>query len=182
MKKIVLLALSLVFILAACGNDEPDDPNKLTRVQDGNGKVFLEKGKLVDANLDYTQDQLIEALNRYEWQREYSFYYDNKTISGKDEMAWLPIKMHTDSTIEYDTDIDAAKFWDMSISGKRITATMRYNPTSSSYYPPVNYTVVALDLTPNAGRIVMDCKWTHDVDGFNASTLYIRMVWKAIIP
>ena len=83
MKKLALILMMLAAGLMAvsCGHDEPDDPNAVTRVQDGNGKVFLENGLLVEANLNYTQNDLINALTTYEWERDYCFYYDNKTIT-----------------------------------------------------------------------------------------------------
>lgn len=182
MKKIGLIALACAFILCACGNNEPDDPAQVPRTQDGNGKVFLEKGKLVDATLNYSQAQLIDALNHYEWVQEYAFYYDNKTASGKTKIPGLPIKMHTNATIEYDSEIPIVKTWLMSIDGKVITATMRFDPISSTYYPPEKYTVIALDLSPNTGRIVMDRKLPYEVKGYDAASLHARMVWKAVIP
>ena len=71
MKKLTLILMLLAAGLMAisCGHDEPVDPNEITRVQDGKGKVFLENGTLVDANLDYTQAELIDALNKYDWER-----------------------------------------------------------------------------------------------------------------
>ncbi len=114
--------------------------------------------------------------------QEYAFYYDNKTVSGKTEIPWLPTKMHIDATIEYDTDIPACKTRLMSIDGKVITATMRFDPTSSSFYPAEKYIVVALDMSQNTGRIVMDQKLPNEVKGYDASSLYARMVWKAEIP
>ena len=49
---------------------------------------------------------------------------------------------------------------------------------SSTYYPPLSYTIVSLDITDDGGRIVMDYKEVYDVDGFRTSSLYARMVWK----
>ena len=53
----LLVGISPIY-LASCGDNENEPDNVITRVQDGNGKVFLEKGILVDANLDYTQSEL----------------------------------------------------------------------------------------------------------------------------
>ena len=112
MKKLTLILMLLATGLMAvsCGHDEPDDPNAVTRVQDGNGKVFLENGLLVEANLNYTQNDLINALATYEWERDYCFYYDNKTISNKTDISAMPILMHTDMTIEFDFPIESARF------------------------------------------------------------------------
>ena len=56
MKKLTLIMMMLAAGLMAvsCGDskDEPVTPDEITRVQDGNGKVFLENGTLVNANLD----------------------------------------------------------------------------------------------------------------------------------
>lgn len=183
MKKIGLIALACAFILCACGNDEPDDPAQVvTRAQDGNGKVFVENGKLVDATINYSQAQLNDALNHYEWVQEYAFYYDNKTVSGKTEIPGLPIKMHTNATIEYDSEIPIVKTRQMTIDGKVITAIMRYDPTASSLYPAEKYIVIALDMSQNTGRIVMDQKLPYEVKGYDEASLHARMVWKAVIP
>ena len=85
MKKITLILMLLAagLLAVSCGHDdEPVDPNEITRVQDGNGKVFLESGLLVEANLNYTQNDLINALATYEWERDYCFYYDNNLKSA----------------------------------------------------------------------------------------------------
>ena len=181
MKKLTLILMLLAAGLMAvsCGHDEPDDPNAVTRVQDGNGKVFLENGLLVEANLNYTQNDLINALATYEWERDYCFYYDNKTISNKTDISAMPILMHTDMTIEFDFPIESARLRDMSVSGKQITVSMRHDPISGSYYPDETLTVVALDLTQSYGRIVMDRKLSWDVDGYLTNSRYVRMVWKA---
>ena len=176
---IIIILFFMAFAFSSCGHDEPVDPNAVTRVQDGNGKVFLESGLLVDANLNYTQNDLINALTTYEWEQDYCFYYDNKTISNKTVISGMPVLMHTDMTIEFDFPIETARLRDMSVSGKQITVSVRHNPTSSTYYPSENLTVIALDLTESHGRIVMDRKLGWDVDGYLTNSLYVRMVWKA---
>ena len=173
----MLLAAIAVMMTACDKNDELDD-DVITRVQDGNGKVFLEKGILVDANLDYTQSELEDALSQHEWEREYCFYYDNSKVSDRVEIGGLPIIIHTNGTIEYDFGSESSRFRDLSIFGKRITATMIEDFLSSTYYPPLTYTIVSLDITDDGGRIVMDYKEIYDVDGFRTSSLYARMVWK----
>jgi hypothetical protein len=167
------------FILISCGHDEPVDPNEITRVQDGNGKVFLENGTLVDANLDYTQAELEQALQQYDWEREYSFYYDNRKISPKMEINAMPRIIHPDGTIEFDFSIEDARVRLYTISGKQITAIQNAPSWSSSMYPPVVLTVVSLDMTETSGRIVMDRKIDMELDGYSTSSLYVRMVWKA---
>lgn len=47
----MLLAVGLMAV--SCGHsDEPEPvkPDEITRVQDGNGKIFLENGSLIEAN------------------------------------------------------------------------------------------------------------------------------------
>ena len=173
----LLVGISPIY-LASCGDNENEPDNVITRVQDGNGKVFLEKGILVDANLDYTQSELEDALSQHEWEREYCFYYDNSKVSDRVEIGGLPIIIHTNGTIEYDFGSERSRFRDLSIFGKRITATMIEDFLSSTYYPPLSYTIVSLDITDDGGRIVMDYKEIYDVDGFRTSSLYARMVWK----
>ena len=57
MKKVIFLftVIATAIIAVSCGHsDEPDPvkPDEITRVKDGNGKVFLENGVLVDANIE----------------------------------------------------------------------------------------------------------------------------------
>lgn len=168
------------FIMISCGHsDEPVDPNEITRVQDGNGKVFLENGTLVDANLDYTQAELEQALQQYDWEREYSFYYDNRKISPKMEIDAMPRIIHPDGTIVFDFPAEDARVRLYTISGKQITAIQNAPSWSSSMYSPVVLTVVSLDMTETSGRIVMDRKIDMELDGYSTSSLYVRMVWKA---
>ena len=184
MKKITLILMLLATGLMAvsCGDskDEPVSPDEITRVQDGNGKVFLENGTLVNANLDYTQAELIDALNKYDWEREYSFYYDNHKISPKTEIDAMPRIIHPDGTIEFDFPIEEGRLRLYTVSGKQITAIYQAPAWSSSWYPDVVLTVVSLDMTETSGRIVMDRKiFREDLEGFSSASLYVRMVWKA---
>lgn len=180
--RFLVICAVFAFMSVSCskGDDLDNNPNKITRVQDGKGKVFLENGTLVDANINYTQEQLIDALSSYEWECEYGFYYDDNYISGKTDINYLPTKIHKDGTFE--NPLTPQNTWTISVSGKKLTATMNFNAISSSYYPPRTYTIISLDLSNNSGRIVMDYKRPDDVSGFDPNSLYIRMVWKAIIP
>ena len=175
----MLLAAGLMAVSCGDDKDEPVNPDEITRVQDGNGKVFLENGTLVDANLDYTQAELEQALNQYDWEREYSFYYDNHKISQKMEINAMPRIIHPDGTIEFDFPIEDARVRLYTVSGKQITAIQNAPSWSSSMYSPVVLTVVSLDMTENSGRIVMDRKIDMELDGYSTSSLYVRMVWKA---
>lgn len=181
MKKLSLLLLSMVLILVACGNDEPEDPtNKMTRPQDGNGKVFLENGTLVDATLDFTSDQLKEALSKYEWEREYSFNYDNTKVTGRIAASGMPLKI-TNGMMSFawqGAGADNLTYKDIAIKGKYIIATQHHDITSSVYLPASTYLVVALDLTDQNGRIVMD----YVPGESEKASMRVRMVWHAIFP
>lgn len=181
MKKLSLFLLSIVFVLASCSTEEPDDPVRETRPRDGNGKVFLESGKLVDANLDFTEAQLKDALSKYEWKLDYSFCYDIKKVSDKKAIGGMPIKMHTDGMMEFDFSSSAKNnFWKMSVSGKKINSELERDPTSSALYSMRTFVVAALDMTDTSGRIVMDYKPDVGIDLFDFSSLYVRMVWNAV--
>ena len=184
--KIRFLVICAVFAFVSVSCSKSDDldnnPNKITRVQDGNGKVFLEEGKLVDANLNYTQEQLVNALNSYEWEREYCFYYDNHKVSEKTDIHGLPTKIHKDGTLDnlLNTIFDE---WTYSVSGKQVIAERKYNYASSySGILTRTYTVIAIDLSKNSGRIIMEEKREDEIPEFDLNSLYARMVYKAIIP
>ena len=150
MKKISLYLLMILAtgMFTSCGDDEPE----ITRVQDGNGKVFLETGKLVDANLNFSEAELKQALNTYKWEREYSFYYDNQTISNRYEVKGLP----------------------------SVTNEVQVGVNNYSYYDKLD--VVSLDLTEGAGRMIIDRiapKGYGKSDYSN--TPYTRMVWRAVM-
>lgn len=176
MKKISLYLLMILAtgMLTSCGDDEPE----ITRVQDGNGKVFLETGTLVDANLNFSEAELEQALNTYKWEREYSFYYDNQTISNRYEVKGLPTVMHPDGTIEFD-DESTAKY---TVLDKHILITneVQVGVNNYSYYDKLD--VVSLDLTKGAGRMIID---RIVPNGYGKSdyvnTTYTRMVWRAVM-
>ena len=178
---LVICAL-FAFMSVSCskGDDIENKQTMASRVQDGKGKVFLENGTLVDANINYTQEQLIDALSRYEWECEYSFYYDNHNISSRTEINYLPTIIYTDGTLK--SSLTPYYPWSFSVSGKKMTTVMIENVISSAAYPPMIYTVISLDLSNNSGRMVMDYKTPAEVTGFDSNSLYARMVWKAIIP
>ena len=176
MKKISLYLLMILAagMLTSCGDDEPE----ITRVQDGNGKVFLETGTLVDANLNFSEAELEHALNTYKWEREYSFYYDNHTISNRYEVKGLPTVMHPDGTIKFD-DESTAKY---TVLDKHILITneVQVGVNNYSYYDKLD--VVSLDLTEGAGRMIID---RIAPKGYGKSdysnTPYTRMVWRAVM-
>ena len=176
MKKISIYLVSFMaaMLLISCGDDEPE----ITRVQDGNGKVFLETGTLVDANLNFSEAELEEALKTYQWEREYSFYYDNYTVSNRYEIKGLPIFMHPDGTIEYD-DASSAKY---TATDKFILVSneVQVGVNNYSYYDMLK--VVSLDLTEDAGRMVIDriVPMGYGKSDYS-NTTYTRMVWKAVM-
>ena len=190
MKKILILILVSMFsvLLFACGGrDEPDPvkPDEITRVQDGNGKVFLENGVLVDANIDYTSAELSNALTEHEWYFDYGFYYDNTHVSPKqDEIgSFCPTYIHVDGTMEYSHyPIDDGKIRVISVKGKELASTSQLPAHSSLYIPVDTYIIVALDINSEGeGRIIMDKKlMAISVEGYDSNSSYLRMVWKTI--
>jgi len=176
MKKISLYLLMILAtgMLTSCGDDEPE----ITRVQDGNGKVFLETGTLVEANLNFSEAELKQALKTYKWEREYSFYYDNQTISNRYEVKGLPTIMRPDGTIEFD-DESTAKY---TVLDKHILVTneVQAGVNNYSYYDKLD--VVSLDLTEGAGRMIIDrIAPTGYGKSDYANTTYTRMVWRAVM-
>ena len=128
------IILSLLFTLLMCcscgGNDKNDElgDDVITRVQDGNGKVFLESGVLVDANLNFTQAQLEQALDNYEWETDYSFYYDNNIISSNKANTDFEISFHTNRTAECPLFTSNSRIRDVAVEGKQgsfVVAEMR---------------------------------------------------------
>ena len=62
----------------SCGHSdefEPEKPDEITRVQDGNGKIFLENGLLVEANTAFNESLMNQAFAETNWKRSYSFLY-----------------------------------------------------------------------------------------------------------
>lgn len=181
MKKLSLILLSLIFVMVSCGSDDSEGQNEVTRPQDSEGKVFLEYGKLVDATTNFTQAQLQEALDKYDWEQDYSFYYDNKMVKGRENIAALPLKIqdgrmaffwNDDGPYQYD-------YKDITVKGKLLIATHNPDPSSSHFMLTTSYRVIALDLDSKSGRIVMDCVQSKE------SAIYpcdVRMVWHAVMP
>ena len=183
MKKLTLILMLLAAGLMAvsCGHDdEPVDPNEITRVQDGNGKVFLENGTLVDANLDYSQEELEQALKLYEWEREYCFFYDNRNVSSRiSELRYMPIIIHTNGTIDI-TDEYPLRQREYTIKGKILTMSLIEDVWSSYYELPRDFVIVALDIKENGGRMIMDTNLKgYEYKNYDPNTMNVRMVWKA---
>lgn len=180
MKKLSLILLSLAFVLVSCGNVEPDDPTRVTRPQDGNGKVFLENGTLVDATLDFTSEQLKAALSQYEWKQEYCFYYNNTEVKSRSDIGGMPLKIFTDGTMAFKWVVEGHSqflFKDITQKGKLLIATHNPDPMSSAFLPATSYIVVALDVDDEVQRIVMDNVPNKDDEN---SAQRVRMVWYAV--
>ncbi len=181
MKKLsYILFLSIIALCSSCGNDEPNyNRTDITRPKDGNGKVFIENGKLVEGNIDYTAEQLSNALANHEWTREYCIYYDNKTVSGKLQNAnALPVTILPDKRMRYLYDGVRVDVREYEIKGKLLIASQPKYSTAGSIYPADEFIVVALDLNDKDGRIIMDYKLNREVTGYDINSLYVRMVWK----
>ena len=189
MKRLFILILVPVFfvLLIACGEgDEPDPvkPDEITRVQDGNGKVFLENGVLVEANIDYTSAELSKALTEHEWYFDYGFYYDNSHVSPKKEFGgYWPTNIHVDGTIEYSKfPKQEGKIRDFSINGKELISTPRTEIHSGFAIPVENYVIIALDLSDNgSSRMILDRPLSAaPIDGYDANSSYARLIWHTI--
>ena len=188
MKKLSLILLLLVTLCVSCGNDEPNYNKKteITRPKDGNGKVFVESGKLIDSNMNFTKEQLTDAMDNYEWELEYAIYYDNNTVSGRLQIInALPIKIHIDKDkkMEYLYLYDGytrTDFREIIIKEKLLIAEQPQQSTAGSIYFADEFIVVSLDLTEDSGRMIMDYKLNRDVKGYDTNSLYARMVWKMV--
>ncbi len=181
MKPIYYIFIVILLVaITSCGDDKSKDEPEvdvITRVQDGNGKVFLEGGVIVDANLDYTQAQLEQALDSCEWETDYSFYYDNKTISSSKANTGFVLLFHTNRTVECPLFPSPSRVRDVAVYGKQLMITNENPPYySSTLSLPFIFTVVSLDLTDGGGRIIMDIKDFAEIEGFDESSLYLRMV------
>ncbi len=185
MKKLsYILFLSIIAICTSCGNDEPDHikPDEITRSEDGNGKVFIENGKLVEGNIDYSAADLKNALDHYDWQREYCIYYDNKYVSGRVDALYMPSTFFsTGHKFVYLKNASGQReIRTVESKNKLLLASVDFDPTSSSYYITDEFIVVALDFNGENGRMVLDYKLHRDVTGYDINSSYVRMVWKMV--
>lgn len=184
MKRLLFLMMLLAAGLMAvsCGHDEPE-PN-VSRVQDGNGKAFIENGVLVDANTDFSSSQLSKALSEHEWVRVSGFYYDNNHVSNVFELPGAVLFIHKNGTVEYDAKymVDYALVRNYTIDRNIFTIIANETPwwSGSIYYDEV-YTVISVDTNDDFGRIIMDRKveyWPIDgLDNYDPNSLYQRFVW-----
>lgn len=174
----VVACCAMAFV--SCGDDEPSgggDDGEITRVQDGDGKAFLESGKLVDVNLKYTRELCDSAFSHYDWTAEYAICYDNKRISGKiKDVAdyTFPDSIGSDFTMKFNGWIGSYKY-SYEIEGRKLLAKM----ISMWYYDFIDFTthtikVVAIDINGDKGRIIVDEK--HDIEGFSTASSYVRVV------
>ena len=181
MKKLTLILMLLATGLMAvsCGHSdepEPEKPDEITRVQDGNGKIFLENGLLVEANTTFNESLMNQALAETNWKRSYSFLYDNHHVSGIIEYnnRFMPFELLPDKKAKFSDNTTRP----YSMSGRTISFTA--NPSSSTSFPSNPYTIVAIDYTESMKRIVTDV-WAAGIvkipDGYDMKTTTIRTVW-----
>lgn len=181
MKKIELLFMLLlaVIIASSCGgNDEPKPvkPDEITRVQDGNGKIFLENGLLVEANTAFSEVMMNQALAETSWKRAYGFLYDNHHVSGVIEYSnrFIPLELLPDKIAKFSDNATRP----YSVSGRTISFTA--NPLSSTFFPINSYTIVSIDYTESLKRMVTDVLAADIVlipEGYDPKTTTIRIVW-----
>lgn len=186
--RLLLISVVACFAMAfvSCGDDEPSgggDDGKITRVQDGDGKAFLESGKLVDANLKYTRELRDSAFSHYDWTFNYMICYDNKRISHKIDESdnqpyrlW-PTNIYADSTLVLHT-LQMYKYR-YEIEGRKLIATLIEYPWQSFKDTPRTLKIVAIDLysKENTGRIIIDQKCVSAIKGFSLASTYERIVF-----
>ncbi len=121
---------------ASCGGDkgdEPDEPGKneevVTRVQDRDDMIFLQDGKLVEANTAFSTLLLHQALTESNWKRDYGILYDNKHISGIFDLsdAALPLMLMTDQTAMFPYSSKRP----YTLSGKTMSNVLEYRNAAS---------------------------------------------------
>ena len=184
MKKLSLILLLLVSLCVSCGDDEPNynKKPKINRPQDGNGKVFIENGKLVDGNIDYSDAQLSEALKCYDWKKQYSFYYDNDKVSGKMDIDGMPTIIHANGNMEYwSLDGSYISTSTINLKGKLLITSQQRDPSSGSIYLAKTYIVTALDISDGKGRMIIDFKLQQEIPGYDYSSSFVRMVWEGTV-
>lgn len=175
----------LLAAMISCGsNNEPENTDEITRMQDGDGRIFLAKGEPVSATTSFTRAQLNDALANYEWEREYVIYYDNKQIGDRTDHALSPHKIHANGTIELDSTFHESHPYaeiGYSVNGKKLITRDQSSALSSYRVSPDTLTVVAIDLNGTDGnRMITDMRPTWTVDGFDASSKMMRMVWNGV--
>ena len=181
MKKLTLILMLLATGLMAvsCGHsDEPEPvkPDEITRVQDGNGKIFLENGALIEANTAFNESLMNQALAETNWKRSYGFLYDNHHVSGVIEFSnrFIPLELWPDKIAMF-SDNSTRPY---SVSGRAISFTV--DPLSSTFFPTNSYTIVAIDYTESLKRMVTDVLAADIVlipEGYDTKTTTIRIVW-----
>lgn len=171
MKRILYLfiAVSTLLFAASCSNDEPTGG-----VKDQAGKVFLENGKMVNANTEFMSPRLSAALSQQKWVLDYAFYYDKNRVSDKMDIFGLPISIYPNKIIEYNLGSEYLNFQDYTVEEKKIKSYKgKTDPQQSSIIFPIYYTVVAVD----ADRIIMDTPKKYENSNFHPESTYARMVW-----
>lgn len=161
------MAVAMCLAMPSCGSsDEPDNPGEaptededtveITRPQDGDGKVFLENGIIVDATTNITNADITKALADTTWELSYYIVYNNSSVSdtahasGQIVNYVLPILLYPDK-IAYFGNLDKRSY---SVRGKTLIISPNY--WSSVWIENVYYTVVSIDYTDSLRRIILD--------------------------
>lgn len=182
--RLLLIAVVACFVMAfvSCGSDEPSgggDDGKITRVQDGDGKAFLEDGKLVDANLKYTRELRDSAFSHYDWTFEYAICYDNKRISGKikdiKNYTPFPDSIGSDFTMRFKGR--ESYQYSYELDGRKLIAKLFDMAYYNLYEPPHSLKVVAIDISGAISRVIIDERHEKQTEGFSVASSYLRMVF-----
>lgn len=176
---VVLACCVMTFV--SCGDDDPSggDDGKITRVQDGDGKAFLEDGKLVDANLKYTRELRDSAFSHYDWTYDYVICYDNKRISGKikdiENYTPFPDSIGSDFTMRFKRE--GSYKYSYEINGRKLIAKLLDMAHYNLYDPPHTLKVVAIDINGDKGRVIIDERHEGQTKGFSVASSYLRVIF-----
>ena len=182
--------ISLVLIVFACifavsCQEEVEKP-----LQDQDGMVFLDEGKMVKANTNFTTDDIIYAIKEASWKIDHheTLIYDNNRIEYFEKPKQnvngdlFPTIYHfiNDSIFtNYNYPLVNCPYV---VDGKGVTlyeiSPYSKRDTISSY----TYKVIALD----PRRIVMDVNYQTSLstkfrplpEGYNAETSKVRYIWR----
>ncbi len=176
----MILAMAVMMpLVMACGgdNDEPNGPNggggsgsggedekpnmnvfvPRNGIDDGDGTIFLEKGKIIASNTNYTKAEMEEALTKINWKRQYYIVYDQNYISDKniinDYRNQIPLYLENGEAWFYEKEtFDVPRKY--KINGKGFI--METDMLSDRWEGPTKYTIISLDMNDSIKRMVAD--------------------------
>lgn len=154
---IITIIIVLAFAFVACISDEP-----AAYYPDGDGYIFLEKGKKVKANTNVDPFFLFSAMdNNNHWVRDYYFMYDQSKIYGVeynnaelwDESQLIECFFNT-QVVLFPND-KYRSYLILQFDSKFLCEGDSLNP-DPRYSGVQPYFVVSLDKTDKLNRLVVD--------------------------